>query len=73
MSFLHAHHTHVAPIWVNAAFKDNGLPGTRKEGISGKPGHGKARTACIDLFKQAFGNDTLVSSSFSVKGLSRSS
>lgn len=58
MSFLHAHHTRVAPVFMDAPFKDTGLV----KGISTEPGHLKARSACVREFKEKFGNDTLVSS-----------
>lgn len=58
MSFLHAHHTRVPPIWFKIPFIDTGL----KKGISTNPKHLPARTACVRHFAQVLGNDTLVSS-----------
>lgn len=57
MAFLHAHYTRVSPIFLDVPFTDTGLV----KGISTKPDHLAARTACVRKFTQELGKDTLVS------------
>jgi len=66
MSFLVARHTRVPPIAVEATSQDKG----NDKGISTEPGHMDERSACVRRFKEAFGDDTLVSTTLSVKNVS---
>lgn len=57
MAFIHAHYTRVPPIFLDVPFTDTGLV----KGISTKPDHLAARTACVREFAKVLGKDTLVS------------
>lgn len=65
LSLLHARHTRLAPIHVEAAYTDEGLT----DGISSKPGHVEERSVCVRHFLDILGDDTPVESSFSVKSM----
>ncbi|KAI9697350.1 MAG: hypothetical protein M1820_007856 [Bogoriella megaspora] len=62
MAFIHAHYTRVPPLFVDAPSEDLGTGG-----ISFKPGHMEARTACVRKFTEAFGEDTLVPNDMYIK------
>lgn len=57
MAFIHAHYTRVPPLFLDVPFTDTGLV----KGISTKPHHLAARTACVRKFSKELGKDTLVS------------
>lgn len=68
MSFLHAHYTRVPPVFLDLPFTDTGLV----KGISTKPNHLEARTACVQHFAKKLGNDTLVSSDLVLSRMKKS-
>jgi hypothetical protein len=67
MSFIYARYTRRPPLFLDAPFQDIGLRDVSPRGISHQPYHIQHRTECVQKFQKLFGQDTLISTSISVK------